>query len=141
MRSVKVLHRCGWVGACVVLFLSMMQCNTDPREQKFRKYMMQGKAIYTQQCANCHQADGSGLNELYPSLHEAARNGTPKDILCMIRKGSSPESSAAVKMPANNRLTALDLACLVTYLKNSWGAEAGLLGVKDLENDIAACRP
>jgi mono/diheme cytochrome c family protein len=125
----------------MVLVLTISRCNTNPQEQKFAKYMLQGKSIYTQHCANCHQADGSGLKNLYPSLHQAAKNATPKDILCMVRKGSDTLSTAAVKMPANNRLTALDLACLVTYIQNSWGGEAGLLSVKDMEQDIASCRP
>lgn len=42
-------------------------------------------------------------------------------------------------MPGNDKLTALEIAEIITYAANSWGNEAGLYSVKETEKALKAC--
>ena len=63
--------------ACIAIFScgryedfknSATENYTDDKMQKYAKYMIQGKQLYTTHCSNCHQENGDGLGKLFPPL-------------------------------------------------------------------------
>ncbi|MFT6865264.1 MAG: cytochrome c551 [Cyclobacteriaceae bacterium] len=118
----------------------------DSREEiRLKQYRVKGAEIYAQLCANCHQQDGSGLASLYPPL--AGSDYLLSDLeraACMIKKGGFDPITVNGKtynqmMPANEQLTPLEIAEVLTFISNAWGNEKGLSGVKDVEKWLMKC--
>ena len=96
----------------------------DPR-------MRAGAAIYEDQCAACHQLDGTGVPRLIPDLaHSAAvASREPTTLLQVILRGASTVATdaepTAPQMPSYAwQLSDAQVAAACTYLRNSWGHAA-----------------
>ncbi len=90
--------------------------------------IINGRELYVQHCANCHQENGSGLGDLYPPIANSDYLKNKETIICMIRFGASAEMVVNGKtynqaMPANRNLYDLDIASIMTYIYNEWGDE------------------
>ncbi|TNF42559.1 MAG: c-type cytochrome [Cytophagales bacterium] len=109
---------------------------SDPEVMKFA---VNGKRLYENYCANCHQSDGRGLGKLIPPLRDAdyfkasihrtvwiIRNGQKGEITVNGQKYDQP-------MPANAQLTPLEIAQITTYLYNIWGMKEGVISASDVE--------
>ena len=135
----------------VVILLSVLAgfalCSCKEREQiKLSQYIVEGMTLYRNHCANCHATDGSGLAHVIPPLKNSdyLMNLQDKHLACQIKTGMS--DSILVNgilyyqpMPANEKLTALEIAELVTYVKITWGDKKGIYGVKQAEVDLSNC--
>jgi mono/diheme cytochrome c family protein len=114
--------------------------------QKYAKYMIQGKQLYTTHCSNCHQEDGSGLGQLFPPL--AQSDYMLEDIsrsICAIKYGLEGEilvngQTYNQKMPGLNRLTNLEIAEITTYIYNSWANEKGMIDIDTVEESLSNCK-
>lgn len=112
---------------------------------KLKQYMVQGQVLYTTYCIACHQKEGTGLAQLYPPL--AKSDYLMEDqarAACIIQNGLQGEIivngvSYNQVMIANASLTPLEIAEILTYVSNSWGNEAGLLGVNDVQKWLNKC--
>ena len=112
---------------------------------RFNQYKVKGKEIYSTRCAACHQANGEGLENLYPPLKES--DYLMEDLgraACIIKNGQTEEIIVNGKtyntmMPGVGDLTALEIAEVITYITNEWGNEKGLTGVKDVEQWLKEC--
>ncbi|MEQ8470847.1 MAG: cytochrome c [Marinoscillum sp.] len=119
---------------------------TDHRtEIKLKQYIVQGKQLYNTYCSNCHQADGSGLAQLYPPLANSdyLLENLPR-AACTIKNGMNGEITVnGVKfnqmMPANKNLSPLEIAEILTYITNSWGNDAGLSDVQIMNRWLSKC--
>jgi mono/diheme cytochrome c family protein len=113
--------------------------------QKFAKYMIQGKLLYTTHCSNCHQENGEGLGKVYPPLKNSDYLIASKsNTYCGIKNGISKEIvvNGVVynqAMPANEQLTDLEIAEICTYIYNSWGLETGFIDVKEVSEGLNYC--
>lgn len=111
---------------------------------RLRQYMSEGAQLYSQYCANCHQAEGQGLAALIPPL--AASDfllADPKRAACIIKNGQSGKITVnGVEydgvMPMLS-LKDLEIAELVTYISNSWGNKKGLIDVNDVSAFLKEC--
>ena len=118
---------------------------TSRNEIRLKQYKVQGAKIYATYCANCHQQDGKGLASLYPPL--AGSDYLMEDLAraaCIIKHGQSNEIvvngvTYNQMMPANP-ITNLEVAEVLTFIANTWGNEGGLVGVKDIDKWIDACK-
>jgi mono/diheme cytochrome c family protein len=120
----KMLKRSAWVG---VFLITVSACQST-EELKTEQYYSEGYQLYTAHCANCHQADGRGLADLYPPLRESTYLSRKSELICVIKNGLSGEIKVAGKtynrpMPANSKLTDIEIAEIVTYVTNTWGQE------------------
>lgn len=103
------------------------------------KYAVNGKRLYENHCANCHQSDGSGLGQLIPPLKDADYFKESKHRTAwIIRNGQEGPiwvngKEYNQKMPANPNLKPLDIAQIVTYLYNIWGMEEGVISATEVE--------
>ncbi len=133
----------GSLAVAILLYFSGEAGGADPQLSK-AELMAQGKEIYNETCAGCHQASGMGLPGIYPPLvagvaFEAApfltqpleergfwKNGK-------IQLGSVENHIEAVlngipnsrMFPFSGQLDNAEIAAVVTYERNAWGNDSG----------------
>lgn len=88
-----------------------------------------GKAIYTQYCLTCHQANGSGVPGLNPPLRGTDWvTGDKERLINVLLKGlQNAEIDGEVydnAMPAHDFLTDQQLADVLTYIRSNFGNKA-----------------
>ena len=112
---------------------------------KLEQYLVEGQQLYVQNCSSCHQREGEGLAKLFPPLNQSDYlDNNIEGVICIIRNGM--KGAIVVNgvefnqpMPANPKLTALEIAEITTYIYNSWGRAEGLTSVKDVEKVLKTC--
>lgn len=117
----------------------------NPTELKFRQYAVQGRKLYSQHCANCHQPDGRGLGKLIPPLAGSDYLKENKEnVLCIIRWGM--EGTVVVNgqeynqpMPANPQLKDIEIAEIATYIRNAWGNKGEFVQVQQAQEWLREC--
>ena len=146
------LTRSIWVLSLIFLYACAgsqdkpQEKKVDSRDEiRLKQYMVEGAKIYSTYCSNCHQQDGKGLAALYPPLAES--DYLLEDIgraACIIKNGQFKEivvnGVTYNQMMPGNPVSNLEVAEVLTYIANSWGNDAGLVGVKDVDNWIAECK-
>lgn len=114
-------------------------------EIRLTQYKVQGKQLYKTHCANCHQENGEGLAKLYPPLAKSDYlMGDLKRAACIIKNGMNKEivvngTTFHQMMPANEALTPLEIAEILTYISNSWENEAGISATRDVTTWLRQC--
>lgn len=82
-----------------------------------------GEAVYTTNCAACHQPNGKGLGPFKPLDGAAVVLDADKakqiDVLLKGRQGG------AAAMPAWAQLSDTEIAAVITYTKNTWSNKTG----------------
>jgi mono/diheme cytochrome c family protein len=98
-----------------------------------QQYSVEGMALYQTHCENCHQADGAGLRDLYPSIQKTSLS--PKALSCLIRNGKKGNGF----MPANPKLQALDIAEILTYMREKWGNQKRIYPTDSVQIALKNC--
>jgi mono/diheme cytochrome c family protein len=97
-----------------------------------------GKPVYVANCQNCHQEDGSGLNNGNPSLIKSQQVLGDKDALIEYllvgRPAAATEKKYALPMPTYPVMTDDDMANLLTYIRRSFGNKASLVKPSDVKS-------
>nr|WP_230687843.1 cytochrome c [Hymenobacter ruricola] len=102
-----------------------------------------GKAVYTQNCLSCHQADGGGVDGLNPPLSKTdyVLGDKPRLINVLVNglRGvdidGEPYHNA---MPAQTHLTDQQMADVLTFVRNSFGNKASAVTVGEVKAVRAA---
>ncbi len=103
-----------------------------------------GEAAFRKNCLTCHQADGSGVPDMYPSLNKAELvTGPPEGIIKAIIFGIKGPSvingqTYAQPMPPLSHLTDSTIAGLVNYVKKRWGDSESAVTAEDVRKIRAA---
>jgi mono/diheme cytochrome c family protein len=121
----------------IILLITFTSCQSEEKV-KLEQYYIGGKEIYEKNCANCHQKDGKGLQNLYPPIAGSDFLKNKEQVILAIKSGISGEIVVNGKkynqpMPANNQLQNLDIAEVVTYIYNEWGGEKTITETKFVE--------
>jgi mono/diheme cytochrome c family protein len=90
-----------------------------------------GKAIFTKNCAACHQASGKGIPGAFPALAGSKFvQGPSADVAAVLLKGRGgmPDFSST--------LSDADIAEVLSYVRSTWGNQANALS----EQEVAALR-
>lgn len=90
-----------------------------------------GQALFTANCAACHQATGKGIPGAFPALAgNAFVQGAPAEVATVLLKGRGgmPDFS--------NSLDDAEIAQVLSYVRSSWGNRAAALS----EGDVGAQR-
>ncbi|MEJ0000234.1 MAG: cytochrome c [Verrucomicrobiota bacterium] len=93
----------------------------------------QGKKVYGQVCANCHQGSGMGQPGSYPPLAGSDYvTGSPERLAAILLKGlqgpitvNGGQFGTQVMPAQETSLTPEKIADLMTYLRSAWGNKAG----------------
>lgn len=120
--------------------------NLDRREKlRYQQYLVQGATLYKKNCSNCHGKNGEGIGKLYPPLAKADYlKDNPSKSACIIKYGLKEEIFVNgvdynMEMPANESLSAIEIAEIMTFISNSWGNETGFVSVQDINGYLENC--
>ncbi|MGV2861739.1 cytochrome c [Achromobacter sp. AGC39] len=120
---------------------------STPRQQSAAApaAMELGSKIYSQQCAQCHQPQGQGSGTAWPALagNPTVTAPVPTNVIRMVLDGGYAPATAANPRPHGmppfgQILNDSDIAMLVSYIRNSWGNEAGGVTALDVKRARAA---
>lgn len=102
-----------------------------PARQPSGTVLARGGKLYEQHCAACHQASGQGMPPAWPPLagNPSVTAASPANVVQMIvRGGYAPATAQNPRphgMPPFHTLSDGDVAALASYVRNSWGNQAG----------------
>lgn len=122
-------------GLLAILLLALARCGQTEH--------LQGRALYTTHCANCHMEDGTGLGALIPPLAGADYlRDHPDRAVYGIRHGMRGPLVVNGKtydqeMPANVELTEFQIVNIVNYVNQAWGNDYGLITVAEAREWLA----
>jgi mono/diheme cytochrome c family protein len=113
--------------------------------QLFDRYYTSGSLLYRTHCENCHGLNGEGLGALIPSFQDSAYlKKNINRLPCFIKDGLADTITIAgkkfnTKMPAQNNLSAIEVAEILTYVTNSFGNKLGVIEAPKVNADWASC--
>ena len=87
-----------------------------------------GEPLLLANCAECHQANGQGIANIYPALagNETVL-GSGVDVALMMRIGRT-------EMPSFlEYLSSAEIAAIINYIRNAWGNSGELVSAEVLE--------
>jgi mono/diheme cytochrome c family protein len=110
--------------------------------------MRAGQALYRDNCAACHRADGSGVAREFPPLRQNSnvQSSDPTTLDRFILSGTETAATDARPTPFAMpsfawKLTDREIADVATYVRNSWGNAAPAVSAGDvakLRHKVAA---
>lgn len=84
--------------------------------------MEHGKKVYATSCQACHQANGEGIPNVFPALHNSpVATGDISKHVDVVLHGVPGTAMQAFGPQLNDA----DIAALVTYERNAWGNDTG----------------
>ena len=93
--------------------------------------MVAGGAIYVDECSACHGKDGKGVPFLFPSLAGSpnVRSADPTSLVRVVFEGARSIATAGEPTGPGMpwfawKLNDAEIAAVLTYVRNSWGAAA-----------------
>lgn len=92
--------------------------------------VQQGRQLYQENCALCHQDIGVGNPPTFPALSGNDRLGDPVRIVRSIRQGTR-------RMPPFPDLTAEEIASLASYVRNAWENAFGSVTTEEVAEVLA----
>jgi cytochrome c oxidase subunit 2 len=99
----------------------------EPAEELALSALMEtGEKIYGGQCVACHKDSGQGMPPAFPSLHGSeVVTGDPARQIAQILNGKNA-------MPPFGHLSDEEVAAVVTYTRNSWDNDSGVVQPADV---------
>ena len=101
-------------------------------------HMVAGQAIYRDTCSACHGLDGKGVPNLFPALSSpSVRAQDPSGAIRVVLRGArsvaTDKEPTAPAMPSFGwELKDDQVAAVLTYIRNSWGAAAAAVSSDDV---------
>jgi mono/diheme cytochrome c family protein len=99
-----------------------------------------GQLVYKKHCMECHQENGEGVPEIYPTLKNAEWVGAEKDHLIeiiingMTKKIVVNGIEYEDEMPKADYLTNKEIAAVLTYIRRNFAS------ISDPINDVDVAR-
>jgi cytochrome c oxidase subunit 2 len=91
-----------------------------------KELIARGEAVYTANCAACHQATGKGVPPSFPPLDGSKiATGPVAAHLDTVLNGVVKNGQATAMLPFKNTLSPTEIAAVVTYERNAWGNHVG----------------
>ena len=118
--------------------------NASHLSRKELQYFTNGKKLYDAYCSNCHTAQGTGLGRLIPPLAQSDYLLEDLSRAAIIikygQKGSITVNGIVYNqpMPANPKLTPLEIAEIITYVTNSWGNTAKAMTIEKVREAVGS---
>ena len=117
----------------------------NAEELKSEQYFAEGYQLYTLNCANCHQANGLGMANLYPPLAGTASLKNKAMLACIIQNGMKDTIVVAGKkfsrpMPPNPKLTDLEIAEIITYVSMKWQKDSLYTKIEFVNKSLSLCK-
>ncbi|QKT04986.1 cytochrome c oxidase subunit II [Ectothiorhodospiraceae bacterium 2226] len=102
--------------------LAAAEAEAAEQEWSQEDLMTRGQQVYNTNCAMCHQANGQGVPGVFPALAGSDKvTGDVEQAVDIVMNGVP-----GTAMPAfGPQLNDVDLAAVVTYIRNAWDNNAG----------------
>jgi mono/diheme cytochrome c family protein len=100
----------------------------------------EGKEIYVKHCLTCHQTDGSGVPNMFPPIQKSDWvNGDKNKLINVLLNGLDGDidvngESFSQAMPKQDSLTDVQIAQLLTYIRQNFGNNADAVQPADVTN-------
>ncbi|MPR36141.1 c-type cytochrome [Cytophagaceae bacterium SJW1-29] len=113
------------------------------KTQTMEMAMASGQIVYEQNCAVCHQADGSGVPHLNPPLSQTEYVlGEKARIIGVVLNGLNAHElingeTYSNVMPAHDFLTDQQIADVLTFVRNSFENKASAVSVAEVAAERA----
>jgi mono/diheme cytochrome c family protein len=106
----------------------------------------EGKKLYELHCSGCHGKKGEGLEALIPPLANADMlQNSGIIVACWIKNGL--EGKIIVNgveydnaMPANKRLSDIEIANILNFILNSWGNQQVFINPDEVKKTLINCQ-
>lgn len=88
-----------------------------------------GEQLFLENCAECHQADGKGLANIYPALagSEVVKgSGVDVALVLIIGRGEMPSFSGSISDE--------NIATIINYVRNAWGNSGDFISAKTINS-------
>lgn len=115
----------------------------DPGFEK--RSFAEGEKVYAATCAQCHQPDGKGLNDLYPPLANSDfLLADKKRAACIIWNGIEGPITVNGKeydmpmLPVQG-MSVTKVTDVMNYIYNSFGHNEGLITEKEVKSYLESC--
>lgn len=118
------------------------QSSTNSGDGGVDDWVKLGDQVYGNNCASCHQKDGSGMAGVFPPLsgNAVVLAQDPSEHILTVLNGLSGKAIDGVEyaspMPPFANLTDEEVAAVVNHERSQWGNDAPLVS----EGDVAALR-
>lgn len=115
-----------------------MKTSPEIAKLSLRIQVERGKRVFLQTCSVCHQAEGQGMDPVFPPLAGSEYVAKPvREMTAVVVNGLSGEVTVKGKkyngvMPSHSHLTDEQLADVITYVRNSWNNPGGTATVDDV---------
>jgi cytochrome c6 len=87
-----------------------------------------GKTLYTKNCAACHQAGGAGIPGAFPALKGSAFvQGAPDAVIATVLKGRAGMPTFASAFDDGQ------MALVLSYVRQSWGNKGAAISAADVQ--------
>jgi mono/diheme cytochrome c family protein len=107
--------RLSFLPMLLMIFISLAGCG-PPQEER----LSEGRELYIQECAHCHQIHGGGFAHVYPPLagNPIVQLHDPSPVIEVVLygRGSMP--------PFRNNIGPNELAKIISYVRTAWGNDA-----------------
>ncbi|SDG74081.1 Cytochrome c [Dyadobacter soli] len=138
-------NRAATAGIIALLMLGMASCRSS-EELKSEQYFVTGQQLYMTHCANCHQAEGKGMSNLYPPIAGSSIMSDKARVACIIQYGMSDTIVVNGKkfsrpMPPNPKLTEIEIAEIVSFVSMKWGKDSVYTPIELVHNALIDCKP
>lgn len=136
-----ILYACGGGGAGQEsASQSSTSENTPEKTSDADPVASVGKKVYTQYCYSCHQAEGVGVQGLYPPINKGTEwvTGDKARLIGIILNGMQGEIEVHGEtynnaMPQHGYLSNEEVAGVLTYIRSNWGNNAGAVTAEEVE--------
>lgn len=84
--------------------------------------------LFLENCAECHQADGQGIEKIYPALagnEVVGGNAVDMALVLIVGRGEMPSFQGA--------MSSADMASIINYVRNSWGNSGDAISPDTIE--------
>lgn len=123
----------------LVIFI-IFSCGNS-RERTYNE----GAMLYQKHCENCHMADGTGLEALYPPLAGADMlQSLGVGAACIIKNGLQGKIVVngvefETGMAPVTGLSSVEITNILNYIHNAWGNEHEFIRLNKVEETLKSC--
>ncbi len=131
------------VGLLITTAIIFLHCKNNSASE-LEASVGRGQKVYEQYCLSCHQADGSGVPHLNPSLIKTSYVlGDPATLINVVKQGLSgveiDGETYSNPMPSfDNVLNEQQIADVLTYIRNNFGNKADVITVEQVKENKTA---
>ena len=113
--------------------------NRGESKEEMARIMQEGGSIYKNHCIDCHGAEGKGAGTIYPALkaNPAILMSNAGNPIRIILSGGFPATTAGNPRPYGMSpfaptLTDGEVALVLSYARNAWGNQAGVVSASEV---------